>query len=81
MAYYNRTAGRNRYYGKRRLFGQRQKKTYTKAEKIAFDLGQRDRVVNSLNTGKTDNRVYEAYCKGCQGIPTGGRSKKPLFAD
>lgn len=80
MAYYNRNTSRNRSYGKKRSYGQRNKTKYTKAEKIAFELGQRQRVINSIQTGKTDNRVYEAYCKGCQGMPNAGH-KKPLFAD
>lgn len=80
MAYYNRNTSRNRSYGKKRSYGQKNKSKYTKAEKLAFDLGQKDRVLDTLRSGKTENRVYEAYCKGLHGMPNAGR-KKPLFAD
>ena len=75
MAYYN-----NNRYGKKSYYGKKRKSSYTKAEKIAFELGQKQRVAQSINSGKTDNRVYESYCKGYQGTPNNGR-KKPLFAD
>lgn len=65
-------------YGKK--YSGKKKTKYSKAENIAFRLGQERRVVNSLKSGNKDTRVYEAYCKGLQGKPN-NRIKKPLFGD
>lgn len=54
------------------------KKKYTRAERIAFNMGQEARVRKSLNN--TDSRVYEAYCKGLQGRYTGTK-KKSLYGE
>lgn len=46
--------------------GNRRKKKYTKAEQIAFEIGQRRRVSESLNRQGT--RVNIAYNKGYNGV-------------
>lgn len=88
MAYYNSNNYRgNRskgsWYGKSRNYGSKRKSKYTNAEKIAFRLGQEELVANTINAGlshKKESRVYDAYCKGRQGMPQGNKQKS-LFGD
>lgn len=55
------------------------KKTkYTQAEKIAFRMGQEERVLATLDMEK-DSRVRDAYCKGYSGVSK--QTKKSLFGD
>lgn len=83
MAYYNSNNYRgNRsngsWYGKSRNYGSKRKAKYTEAEKIAFRLGQEQRVKKSLTSGNTNTRVHEAFCKGLNGVPT-KQDKKSLY--
>lgn len=82
MAYYNNRRGYStRSYGSRRSYkSSRKKKKYTSAETIAFKLGQQQRVKDSIASANKNTRVYEAFCKGFQGIPS-KNSRKPLFSD
>ena len=68
------------YHANYKPFGKAKNKKYTNAEKIAFRLGQEQRVKKSLSSGNSNSRVYDAYCKGYQGIPNNG-TKKPLFSN
>lgn len=72
----NRSKGS--WYGKTRNYESKRKTKYTKAENIAFRLGQEQRVKKSITSGKTDSRVYEAYCKGFNGVPNKSE-KKSLY--
>lgn len=83
MAYYNSNnyrgnRGKSSWYGKSRNYGSKRKAKYTKSENIAFRLGQEQRVNKSITSGKTDSRVYEAYCKGFNGVPNKSE-KKSLY--
>ncbi len=69
---YFRNSNRN-YNGRGRYT---RKRKYTKAEQIAFDMGQRALVSESLKTNQ-NSRVYDAYCKGAH--CTTSFNKKPLF--
>lgn len=55
----------------------KQKNKYTEAEKIAFRLGQEQRVRKSVNSQNTNTRVYDSFCKGLNGMPS--NKNKPLF--
>lgn len=55
----------------------RKKTKFTKAENIAFRLGQERRVKEAIKSGNKDSRVYDAYCKGLKG--TAKNKKKPLY--
>ncbi len=52
---------------------------YTQAEKIAFRLGQEQRVKKTLNSTNKDTRCYDAFLNGYNGKSSNG--KKPLFND
>lgn len=83
MAYYNSNNYRgNRskgsWYGNGRNYGRKRKSKYTNAENIAFRIGQEQRVKKSITSGKTDTRVYEAFCKGFNGVPNKSE-KKSLY--
>lgn len=82
MAYYNSNKNRfnNSWYGKGKNYKSKRKSKYTNAENIAFRLGQEQRVKRSINSGKKDSRVYEAFCKGLNGLSNNGK-KKSLFGD
>lgn len=56
----------------------KRKNKYTEAEKIAFRLGQEQKVVKSLNSNK-ESRVRDAYIKGLGSV--GKREKKSLYGD
>lgn len=56
------------------------KNKYTSAESIAFRLGQEQRVRKSINSANKNSRVYDAFCKGFNGVPT-NNTKKPLFGE
>lgn len=75
MAY--RNSRRSKNVKRRKSY---RKSKYTTAEKIAFKLGQEERVKASLNSKNTETRVYDAFCKGLQGKQV-GRKRKPLFGD
>lgn len=81
MAYYrNRRSNGYKSYNQRRFYkGSKRRNRYTKAEKIAFNLGQEQRVRQSIKTGDTGTRVFEAFQKGYHGVPAKG-SRKPLFS-
>ena len=64
-------------FSSRRKSNYGRKKKYTEAERIAFRLGQEQRVRKSINSQNTNTRVYEAFCKGLNG-KTSNKSK-PLF--
>lgn len=65
----------NRNYKSRGKSTTYPKKQYTQAERLAFKMGQEDKVLEGLNN--PESRVYEAYCKGYNGKPAS--SKKTLF--
>ncbi len=60
-----------KYSGKKRT-------KYSKAENIAFRMGQERKVLDSIKSGNKETRVYDAYCKGYKGQPE-NRKSKPLF--
>lgn len=64
-----------RNYGKRNY---KRGKKYTNAEKIAFRLGQEQKVRESIRSGAKNTRVYDAFVKGLAGAPVNS-AKKPLF--
>ena len=67
-------------YGNRNYKSSSNKKKYTSAESIAFRLGQEQRVRKSINSANKNSRVYDAFCKGFNGVPT-NNTKKPLFGE
>ena len=78
MAYYY---GRKSYGRSRSLKSSKKRKRYTQAERIAFKLGQEQKVRESIyKNGNHDTRVFMAYSKGYQGAPMRG-TKKPLFGN
>lgn len=80
MTYYsNNYRGKGPWSGKSRNYGRKRKSKYTNAEKIAFRMGQEQRIRKSL-TGNKDSRVYDAFCKGLSGVPDKSK-KKSLFGD
>lgn len=81
MAYYNnRRSYSSKSYGSRRSYkNTRRKRKYTKAEQIAFKMGQENRVLESIASNNRDTRVFEAFTKGYNGIPAKG-TRKPLFS-
>ena len=82
MAYYNsRRSYGSKGYGSRRSYkSTKRKRKFTKAEQIAFKLGQEHRVRQTINSNNKDTRVFEAYAKGYHGVPAKG-SRKPLFSN
>lgn len=60
-----------KYNGNRR----RGRRKYTQAERIAFRMGQEQRVSESLS--KNGTRVHNAFVKGYAGSPQ--NSKQPLY--
>ncbi len=72
MAYYR--YGR-RSGGGKKIF-RRKRSKYTQAEQVAFSLGQKQRVIESIKSNNS-SRVKEAYAKGYAATPANGR--KPLF--
>lgn len=68
------------YYGNRRYSGRGSsrngKKKYTQSERIAFRLGLEQKVKKSISSGKTNTRVYDAYCAGFNGLAN--KKDKPL---
>jgi len=75
MAYYGYGRRKTRYNGRAKAV--RRKKKYTQAEKIAFRLGQEQRVKKTINSNQ-DTRVADAFYKGLQGAPM-NKKKKSLF--
>lgn len=77
MAYYKNSRqtsyARNRFNGS----GRAKKHTYTQAEKIAFRMGQEQKVTESLHSTNKNTRVFDAFCKGYNGRPVS--SKKSLY--
>lgn len=65
------------YYGQNRN-RKRKRNKYTTAEQIAFRLGQERKVRNSIASGKTGTRVYDAFVKGLSGMPQNNKNK-PLY--
>ena len=63
-----------RYNGKR-TYNRRRNGKYTQAERIAFRMGQEQRVHESLS--KNGTRVHSAFVKGYAGSPR--QSREPLF--
>lgn len=70
-------ANYRKYYGQN-WNRKRKRKKYTTAEQIAFRLGQEKKVRNSIASGKTETRVYDAFIKGLSGMPQDNKNK-PLY--
>lgn len=70
-------ANYRKYYGQNWNI-KRKRKKYTTAEQIAFRLGQEKKVRNSIASGKTETRVYDAFIKGLSGMPQDNKNK-PLY--
>lgn len=52
---------------------------YTKAETIAFRMGQEARIRKSVYDDKNkDSRVYASFCNGFKGSPANNKNK-PLY--
>lgn len=51
----------------------------TEAERMAFKLGQQDRILKCINSSK-DSRVKDAYNRGAS-MKTGKPKRKSLFGD
>lgn len=74
MPYNNYRGYNGRRYTGRKSYGRRSK--YTQAEKIAFRMGQEQRVKKSIASSEP-SRVQTAYKKGYAGSPR--QSREPLF--
>ncbi len=78
MAYNNGYRGYGNGYNRSYNKNTRSKSnTYTEAEKIAFKLGQEQRVLTTINSQNKHTRVYDSYLKGLNYNFT--NDKKPLF--
>lgn len=79
MPYYNNRRNGTRYgtrYGRTSFSRGRRRSKYTQAEKIAFRMGQEQRVKKSIASSQP-SRVQTAYHKGYAGSPQS--SREPLF--
>lgn len=52
-----------------------EKVKFSKTEKLAFEMGQRERIQSVVASNK-DSKVFDAYCKGFNGFEN---TNKPLF--
>lgn len=68
----------NRSYGNKKYNTSRKSK-YSQSERVAFRLGQEQRIKASINSTKP-SRVQDAFAKGLKGFPQTDKNKS-LFAD